>query len=395
VRIAVCTNTYRPSVNGVVNSIEAFRVGLEAAGHEVLVCAPKARGHVDEGDNVFRFPAWPFARNPDYPVPFPASKAVTDDLAPREVDIVHTQHPWLLGKWGQVFARRQKLPLVTTIHTQYEQYSHYAWPVPGDMVGGPLRRSVRRYSKKVHIVITPGQAMRAYHKDLQVRAPVEVVPNATDLSGFDTADGTAVRRTHGIPPGDALFMFVGRAAPEKGLDRLINAYVRVARDLPDSRLMIVGGGPQLDEFRRFAASQPTGGRIVLTGPVPYEQIREYHAAADVFATASVTEVQPLSLSEAMAAQTPIAGPDAGGINDMVEHGVTGLLAPPASGAEGLARVMLELGADADLRGRLGEAAQKASRQYDIPNATGRLIRVYEQAIEMHKAGRATQRRGPR
>ena len=130
-RIAVCTNTYRPSLNGVVNSIEAFRAGLEAAGHDVVICAPSASGYDDDDENVYRFPAAPFSQCPDYPIPFPASRAAYMGLGPKGIEIVHTQHPWLLGKWGQVFARRHELPVVTTIHTQYEQYAHYAFPQGG------------------------------------------------------------------------------------------------------------------------------------------------------------------------------------------------------------------------------------------------------------------------
>ncbi len=382
-RIAVCTNTYRPSLNGVVNSIEAFRAGLEAAGHDVVICAPSASGYDDDDENVYRFPAAPFSQCPDYPIPFPASRAAYMGLGPKGIEIVHTQHPWLLGKWGQVFARRHELPVVTTIHTQYEQYAHYAFPLPSTVVTAQLRAGVRRHCRKVDLVITPGRAMKAYLRGLGVKRPVEVVPNATDLTGFDTADGSAVRQEHGIDPDEVLFMFVGRTAPEKSLDKVIRAFCRATPQLPNGRLMIIGGGVQLDELRQLAAAQPCSSKISLPGPVLYERIREYHAAADVFVTASVTEVQPLSLSEAMAAQTPIIGVDAGGINDMVTHGETGLLTPVSGGIAALTRAMLDLGGDRGKRLAMGRAAQAASAQYDIPNATSRLVEVYHLAAELH------------
>jgi 1,2-diacylglycerol 3-alpha-glucosyltransferase len=378
-RIAVFTNTYLPSINGVVNSIEAFRKGLQEAGHDVFVFAPQAPEPAGDEDFVFRFRAVSLRRYPEYPVALPLSRSVGDAFRALKPHLVHTQHPWLIGRWGLRLARRAETPVVTTIHTQYEQYAHYAWPIPPGLLNRVLRRTVRNYCEHCDVVATPGTAMKDYLVDLGVTRPIQVVPNATDLSRLDTADGSEVREALGIAGTDCLFAFIGRTAREKNLEGLVRAFSIVAAELPGARLMVVGGGPALDGLQRMAAEQPCHDRVVFTGFVPYERIREYHAAADVFVTASMSEVQPLALTEAMAAGAPIAGVDAHGINDMVEHGQTGLLAPAEEGIEGLARVMLELGRDADERRRMGAAARQASRRYHIPEATERLLQVYAMA----------------
>ncbi|MBM3475060.1 MAG: glycosyltransferase family 4 protein [Armatimonadetes bacterium] len=379
-RIGIFTNTYLPSVNGVVNSIAAFRQGLEAEGHTVFVFGPKVPGHVDDDERVLRFPAHTLKRYPDYPLPLPSGSRLDRRASQLHLDLVHTQHPWLLGAWGQRFARRQGLPLVTTIHTQYEMYAHYAAPIPSGLLRPGLRSTVRRYCNHCHVVATPGSAMKGYLADLGVTRPIEVVPNATDLSGFDTADGLPVRQTYGIAPDEVLFTFIGRAAREKSLDDLIRAFAVVAAELPRARLMIVGGGPELERLRNLAARQTCADRILLPGPVPYREIATYHAAGDVFVTASVTEVQPLSLTEAMCAWTPVVGFNAGGINDMVADGSTGLLASVEEGVEGLARRMLRLGRDGEFRAALAAEAHRTSLRYHIPVATQRLLEVYDQAV---------------
>jgi 1,2-diacylglycerol 3-alpha-glucosyltransferase len=379
-RIGIFTNTYLPSVNGVVNSIAAFRQGLEAEGHTVFVFGPKVPGHVDDDERVLRFPAHTLKRYPDYPIPLPFTSRPAREMAQLNLKLVHTQHPWLLGTWGQRFARRHGLPVVTTIHTQYEMYAHYAAPIPPALLRPGLRGTVRRHCNRCHVVATPGPAMEAYLTDLGVKRPIEVVPNATDLSGFDTADGSAVRETYRIAPDEILFIFVGRAAKEKSLDDLIRAFAAVAAELPRAKLMIVGGGPELGRLQALAARQKCADRILLPGPIPYAEILAYHAAGDVFVTASVTEVQPLSLSEAMCARTPVVGFNAGGINDMVADGSTGLLAPVEEGTEGLARRMLVLGRDEKTRTALAAEAHRASLRYHIPVATRRLLEVYDQAI---------------
>jgi 1,2-diacylglycerol 3-alpha-glucosyltransferase len=379
-RIAIFTNTYRPSLNGVVNSIEAFRKGLEAAGHTVFIFGPSVSGHTDDDDFVFRFPAYALKPSADYPVPLPLAPGISHAAAQLGLDLAHTQHPWLLGAWGLRFARRHGLPVVTTIHTQYEMYAHYAWPIPPALLRPGLRGAVRGHCNRCHVVATPGPAMREYLTRLGVKRPIEVVPNATDLSGFDTADGAAVRQTYGLAAGDVLFIFVGRAAREKSLDKLIRAFVEVAAEIPSAKLMIVGAGPELEHLRALAARQPCAERILLPGAVPYERIPEYQAAGDVFVTPSLTEVQPLSLTEAMCARTPVIGFNSGGINDMVTHAETGLLVPPAEGVDGLAQAMLDLGRDPAIRARLASAAHEASLRYHIPFATTRLLEVYDHAV---------------
>jgi len=381
-RIGIFTNTYRPSVNGVVNSIDAFRKGLQAEGHTVFVFAPSARGDADEDDFVLRFPAYTLRRYPEYPLPVPVAPRLTHTAAQLALDLVHTQHPWLLGAWGLRFARRHHLPVVTTIHTQYEMYAHYAAPLPPGLLRPALRGTVRRYCNRCDVVATPGLAMRGYLTSLGVSRPVEIVPNATDLSGFDAADGAGVRQAHGLAAGDLLYLFVGRAAKEKSLDVLIEAFVPVAAELPGAKLMIVGGGAALGSLRALAAKQPCAERILLPGPVAYEHVPEYCAAADVFVTASVTEVQPLSLTEAMCARTPVVGFNAGGINDMLADGSAGLLADPSEGAAGLTRLMLTLGRDRATRDKLAAQAHDDSLRYHIPTATRRLVEVYEQALRL-------------
>jgi glycosyltransferase involved in cell wall biosynthesis len=385
-RIGIFTNTYRPSVNGVVNSIDAFRRGLEAEGHTVFIFGPRVHGHVDEDDFVLRFPAHRLSRYPDYPLPLPLAPRLDHLAAQLGLDLVHTQHPWLLGTWGQRFARRHRLPIVTTIHTQYEMYAHYAAPIPPGLLRPGLRATVRRHCNRCHVVVTPGVAMQRYLADVGVSRPIEVVVNATNLDGFDTANGAGVRQAHGVGPDGLLYLFVGRAAKEKSLEVLIEAFCTVAAELPQAKLMIVGGGPELEFLRAHAGRQSCTDRILLPGPVAYDGMAEYHAAADVFVTPSLTEVQPLSLSEAMCARTPVVGFDAGGINDMVQDGLAGLLADPTEGAGGLARRMLALGRDPQMRASLAAAAHDASLRYHIPRATRRLLEVYAQAQREARRG---------
>ncbi len=373
-RIAIFTNTYLPSINGVVNSIEAFRRGLEHFGHEVYVMAPASPGHHDRQPNVFRFASIPAPGQVEYPLALPYSRQVMRALREINVDLVHTHHPWWVGTWGRWYARRTKRPLITTIHTQYELYSHYVHfyqPV----VKRIIRRKTLKYCGLVDCVITPGESRKRDLQSQGVTTRIEVVPNATDIEPFERADGTPVRERYNLAPDQPLLLYVGRVAPEKSLDVVLHAVRQAVQHRPDLRLLIAGDGPAREDLRALARELDIRDHVIFAGRVPYDQIPGYHAAADLFVTASLSEVQPLSVTEAMAARTPLIAVASDWNRDIVRHGENGLLArndPRDFGAK-----LTQALNDETARKAMAAAASRQAQQYAIKPASQRLIEVYQ------------------
>src|SRR5262245_41416377 len=119
-RIALYTNNYLPFRGGVTTAVETLRLGLQALDHRAWVFAPASRGPVADPSWVFRYPSLPAPTYPGFPLALPYSRRlhrVALSLAP---DIVHAQHPFLLGPTARRFARRHRRPFVFTYHTRYE-----------------------------------------------------------------------------------------------------------------------------------------------------------------------------------------------------------------------------------------------------------------------------------
>lgn len=378
-RIGVFTNTYLPTINGVVNAIHAFRRGLERLGHEVIVFAPGTRDCPAE-HRVVRYRAVRPRPEVDYPVALPSVRAVGEAFRSVDLDLIHTHHPWWVGVWGLRHARRSGLPVVTTIHTQYELYSHYV-PFYQPLAKRVLRKKTLRYCQKVDLVLTPGPARKRQLEELGVKTPIEVVPNATDIEPFQQASGESVRQRYGLAPDQPLAFFAGRIAREKNLDVVLNAMVGVVRELPQARLLLAGDGPELAPLQQLAAERGLADTVIFAGRVPYDEMPEYHAAADVFATASLSEVQPISLTETMAARTPVVAVRADWAEDVVVEGENGLLTENNAGA--LARGLVRALADTDLRGDLSQGASRHAEQYAIIPASQRLLEVYETLLQRH------------
>src|SRR5205814_4956725 len=149
-------------------------------------------------------------------------------------------------------------------------------------------------------------------------------------------------------------VMVANLRAEKGHDVLIDAAVDVLRQFPDARFKLVGGGPELDRLRAYAAARSVAHAVTFAGHC--DDVPARLGEADVFVLPSRSEAFPNAVLEAMAAGLPIVASATGGILELISYGQTGLLAPPgdpAALAERLCRVL----ADTAFAARLGEAAR--------------------------------------
>ena len=122
--VAIFTESYTPYVNGVAVSVATFTEQLRKRGDTVYIFAPRMPGYKDEDPHVFRYPSVRTPFEPDYPLTIPKMPVLNHVLRSLPVDIIHTQSPFALGVEGARWARRRRVPLVTTYHTMYTEYTH-------------------------------------------------------------------------------------------------------------------------------------------------------------------------------------------------------------------------------------------------------------------------------
>lgn len=383
-RIAVFTNTYRPSLNGVANVVEEYRKSLVDLGHEVYVFAPAPPPQSDHTDpeHVLRFPAIDAPRY-DYSVAMPFSVPIMRALHGGGFDIVHTHHPLWVGVWGRWFSQWADLPLVTTVHTEYQIYSEML-PLPSAMVEGFLSRRVVGYCNSCELVTTPVPTMRKKLADAGVTTEIELIPNPTDLTAFTGADGTRVREQIGASDEDIVIGYVGRLSAEKNLPFVLCAAKIILGANPNAMALVVGGGPALAALKKLTGELGIADRTHFTGQISHDQIPAYQAALDLFLTASLSETQPLAYTEAMAVGTPVVAVDAPGSRDMIQHEHNGVLVPHDSGSEGLAAGAMKLLDDPTMYEAIRQAGLKWVERYDIRTASQKLLRVYDRAKKAHR-----------
>lgn len=383
-RVGIVTATYLPSRNGVATSTALFARGLRDLGHEVRIFAPRHPQMPPREDGVYRLNssfagARALGAPADYPVMLAPGPLLTSRLPLRDLDVLHTMHPFLAGQLALRWSRLSGAPVVYTAHTQYDQYLHYA-PMPGRVGRAVLRPHVSAFARRVDAVLAPGRAMVDMLREYGFAGRVDLLPNPVDLASFRAATGAAFRAEFHVGPDTPLVMSLGRLAPEKNLDVMLRAFTRARASRPDLRLLVVGDGPSRAPLQ---AQAPEG--VTFTGPVPYARVPEALAAADAFITASTSEVLPMSMIEALAAGTPLVAAQSPAALDLIEEGVNGTVrhATPEALADGLLDTL-----HPDRLPALQEGARLSAARYDLPVRSAALEAVYERA----RAGRSRSRR---
>ena len=190
-----------------------------------------------------------------------------------------------------------------------------------------------------------------------------------------------VRREFGLADDEAVILSVGRVSQEKGHADLIRAAAALAAmsGAPQFRVVIVGDGPERERLAQLATQLGIEKRIAFAGF--QRDTKPYYAMATAVAVPSHSEGSPNVVLEAMAAGLPLAANAVGGVPEILEEGVTGLMVPPRN-PDAMAKALLRILSDAELRLRLGAAARARAESSHAPVAYRRtLVEFYQNTLE--------------
>lgn len=372
-RIGMLADMYTPHVSGVTNYIRVNARSLRQAGHDVFIFTFGEPEKGDADDNVIRSPGVPVA---DTGVYFAFSYTRPARRLIRTMDVVHVHHPFLSGRLGLRYCRPYGIPVIYTNHTRYDLYTQAYLPVLPDQVGTSfLHAYMPSFCREVDLVIAPSPGMKKVLETVGVEAPIRVIPNGVDLDPYRRQIEAIPRGELGVDQDDVLLIYVGRLGPEKNLTFLLRSFAGAQSAYPNTSLVLVGDGPEMDNLTHLSESVGLGKRIRFAGMVDYELVPRYLAAADAFVTASVTEVHPLSVIEAMASGLPVLGIESPGVSDSIVEGETGYLS--RNDLASFTALLTRLVADRDSRKRMSGNARRSSEAYDIRRTSQAVQDEYE------------------
>lgn len=360
VRVDVYTRSTSPDVPAVVQVSEGLAVRHVAAGPE----APVGKAELPSHLCAFLLGL---------------ERHVTDHGLRGRYDVVHS-HYWLSGWVGRRLRDRWGVPLVQSFHTLARVKN--ASLAPGDAPEPPLRMlaEARIVDDADRIVVPVCGEARMLHRTYGTSgARLSVVRPGVDRDLF-RPDGRRMFPPE-LPPGDGpVLLFVGRLQPLKAPDVAIRTLGHVRRDIPDARLLIVGGvsgnghGASTPEDLRALAHRLGVERAVGIAPArPQPALADVYRAADLLLVPSRSESFGLVALEAQACGTPVVAADVGGLRAVVEEG--GVLVPghdPVDHAGAAVRLL----SDARRLDRVSEAGIRQAAAASWDRTVDGLIDVY-------------------
>jgi D-inositol-3-phosphate glycosyltransferase len=359
VSVDVFTRSQDPSIPRVVRLGERARVIHLAAGVEAPMARERVYGHLDEF--VEGIEAWRIAEAIDY-------------------DLIHA-HYWLSGVAALTLKTRWSVPVLQMFHTLGRLKNRVARSAAELEPAVRLEAETRIVSAADRIVAANVVERAELLRDYAAHASrIATIPCGVDTDLFTPADRAEARRRLGLD-GRPVLLWVGRIAPIKGLDTLLDAVARLAEGGQDMRLLVVGGD----------ADEPTSGHetslrqriarlgleqsVRFVGPQPQSVLPLYYAASDVTVLPSYYESFGMVALEAMACGSPVIASRVGGLVTTVRDGVTGFLVPDGD-VGALAERIETLVADPELRWRLGREGVRWAAQHRWPCVAEAVCKEY-------------------
>ncbi|HEY7638727.1 MAG TPA: glycosyltransferase [Steroidobacteraceae bacterium] len=382
-RIVMISDVYFPRINGVSTSIQTFRRGLHAAGHETVLIAPAyPAGASDDEAGILRVPSRYLPRDPeDRAMKLKAIRALRPQLERLEPDLVHIQTPFIAHYQGTALARALRVPVIETYHTYFEEYLHHYVPLmPRSVMRFAARRFTVSQCNVLDALVVPSRAMEQALLDYGVRAPMHIIPTGMEMERFAGGDGARLRAQLGIKPGQPVLVHVGRIAHEKNIEFLFRMFAQVIRSTLNAVLVVAGEGPALPSCKAYVRTLGLESHVRFVGYLSRErELLDCYRAGDLFVFSSKTETQGLVLLESMALGVPVVSTAHMGTADIVNP-QRGAHAAPDDEAQ-FASIVVRLLDDPVRRAAMSAEARAYAATWSAAAMADRLASLYAAVVD--------------
>ncbi len=316
--IAYFTDQYWPSISGVSVSVDAFSRELTKMGHRVYLFVPDYPGaavqdEIKDRKNIFRFRSYKVPFNDENRLVYKSEKKkiykALDEINP---DIIHIHTEFALSKIACKYVKRNHIPLVMTCHTNWEELiGLYLSFIPAWLSRPYCRIFMRSNYRKADIIIVPTSLMEVLLNLYFIFKPIRVIPTGIDQSDFQYikhCDEVAVSNVYQYYPKlvhKKFLFFVGRLGKEKNIEFLIDVLKKLLPKYPELYLVITGDEPARKDLEIYAQEKRISDKIIFTGYIDRDKLKDFYSTANVFVFASKVESQGLVTLEAMACGTPV------------------------------------------------------------------------------------------
>lgn len=380
-KIGIFTETYRPTTNGVVVSIDTFKDELEKRGHTYYIFAPENPAQTKKESRIYRFPSFVPPNGAFYPLAQPMPYARAQHYLPlniiKELDIIHIQHFSMMGQYGIDVAKQYNIPVVYTYHTMAELYTGYAG-IFSPLIAAPIRARTRAFAKQADHVIVPTRSIKHYLESIGVQRAISIIPTGIHTALYKRTPKAFLAHRYNIPVNRDVLLFVGRLAKEKNISLLLKAFQQIVLALPETHLVIVGDGPDRQKFEAFVNQKGLSSHVTFTGFLDRPTTISLFGTADIFAFPSYTETQGIVVVEAMAAGAVPVAVDRLGPHDLIQDNKTGFLVDLS--LDDFSGTIINLLHHQEKLLTVARTARQGAKSFDVSVTADAMEKLYERLI---------------
>ena len=383
-KIAIFSDAFYPTNSGVVSYTVTTAKELSDRGHKVFLFVPKSKDTMykrilNKNVKVFRYTGLKAFFYPDFKFTNILSPGDFKLFKKIDPDVVYYQTPFTLGLKGIMLAKIFNKPIVGVFHTRI---AHKEYISNLGIIGKKINleklawRYLKYFYKECDAIISPSQDIKRELDARKFHTKIIAINNfvdTKDLKNYKTS----------IDVKDKSFLYLGRISVEKNIPCLIKGFKKVVSKDKEAHLYILGGGPMFDDIKLLIKKIGLQDNIHMLGMIDRDVILKTDLLTrfKAIVTMSNTEVQPLSLIEAMFKKLPILGPDTDGIRELVKS--NGILVKKNSSDE-MAKAMLKLIENPKYQKKLSQAAIEKSKEYNSKILIKKLEKELIQIVKTDK-----------
>jgi len=382
--IALFLDCFTPMKNGVITSALQLKEGLEKRGHHVCIVSVLVKGYQNTDPDVLLIPQieLDFGSKQGFGAALVNHKKVMEFLKQHKVELIHSHTEFMVGLAAKKAAKKLGIPRISTTHTMWEMYHNYS-PILG--IKPIWRTYFRYYMKGTHVIVAPSIKAKKYDNLVVPEIPVQIIPNGIDMTKFKQKPMTKeelhdLRARYHLSPEDKLLIFVGRIGPEKRVAELYQAMVPIMKKHPHVKMIFVGDGPAHAELQQKASELGLSDQTVFTGFVDWKEVYRLYSIANLFVTASLSEVHPMTLIEAAICGVPSVARRDDSYLDLIEEGKNGYMADTD---EEMTTLVENLLLDDKKLKLFSEEALRISEKFSAENHVNRMEKLYQKVLALY------------
>lgn len=321
-RVAIVSETFRPEVNGVANTLGYWSDGLIQQGFEVEVIRPRqtASDHGSSQGSLEQVTTTglPIPRYPELKFGLPCTRMLFKRWSRIKPDAIYVATEGPLGWSACRAAKKLGIPVISGFHTNFQQYSEFYG-------FGALQKIILGYLRRFHnatvSTLVPTRTQAEYLYDRGFRN-VKILSRGVDCALFNPGKRSAeLRASWGVSDATPVCIYVGRLAHEKNVRLIAKAYDQIQSRYPDVRFVFVGDGPARLELEQSCP------RAIFAGMQRGDDLAKHYASGDLFLFPSKTDTFGNVVTEAMASGLAVVSFNDAAAKEHLHHKISGMLAP--------------------------------------------------------------------